>query len=439
MIPRYTRPEMGRIWAPERRFGIWLDVELAACEAMVRLGEVPPEDYAALRKAFDRYEFTAGDVARIDEIEKTVKHDVIAFLTFVEEKGGPAARHLHKGMTSSDVLDTTLAVQLKDATALLLAGMDRVLGAVKKRALEHRRTPIMGRSHGIHAEPTTFGLKVAGWYAEAGRNRERLIRARETVRVGKISGAVGNFAHVDPEIEVEACRALGLEPAPVSTQILQRDRHAELLAALAVAASSLDSFALEIRHLARTEVGEAQEPFGRGQKGSSAMPHKRNPVVAERICGLARVVRAQALVGLENVALWHERDISHSSAERVVFPDSFILTDFLLAEAADIVGNWVVHPDRMRANIDATRGLIYSQSVLLALTKNGLVREEAYQIVQRNSLKAWTEGLDFRALIAADADVTGVLGPQDIDRCFSLTPYLDKIDYIFERVFRHES
>src|SRR5512138_1239642 len=381
MIPRYTRPEMGRIWAPERRFGIWLDVELAACEAMVRLGDVPPEDYAALRKAFDGYQFTAADVARIDEIEKTVKHDVIAFLTFVEEKGGPAARHLHKGMTSSDVLDTTLAVQLAEATALLLAGVDRVMAAVKKRALEHARTPMMGRSHGIHAEPITFGLKLAGWYDAWARRREAIARAGRTVAVGKISGAVGTFANVDPRVEAFVMERLGLAGGEgAATQVVNRDRHAEFFVALA--RSTLEQQATEIRHLQRTEVREAEEPFTAGQKGSSAMPHKRNPILSENLTGLARLVRSYAMASLEDVALWHERDISHSSVERVIGPDATILLDFMLSRFAGLIGNLVVYPEQMQANLRLTNGVIFSQMVLLKLIEKGISREAAYAIVQ---------------------------------------------------------
>src|SRR5512138_1245742 len=436
MIPRYTRPEMGRIWAPERRFGIWLDVELAACEAMVRLGEVPPEDYAALRKAFDGYRFTAADVARIDEIERTVKHDVIAFLTFVEEKGGPAARHLHRGMTSSDVLDTTLAVQLRDATALLLSGVDRVLAAVKKRALEHRRTPMMGRSHGIHAEPVTFGLKLAGWYDAWSRRRAALERAGRTVAVGKISGAVGTFANVDPRVEDHVVRALGLEGGEgAATQVVNRDRHAEYFAALAVAGATLEQQATEVRHLQRTEVREAEEPFTAGQKGSSAMPHKRNPILSENLTGLARLLRSYALAALEDVALWHERDISHSSVERVVAPDATIALDFALHRLAGLIDNLIVYPDAMQANLDRLGGLVHSQGVLLALTKAGLSREAAYALVQRNAMKVWEEKVDFRTALKGDADVRKALSEAEIDGCFALEYHLKHVDTIFARVF----
>ncbi len=396
-------------------------------------GEDPP---AALRTIRKKAGFS---VDRIDAIEKVVKHDIVAFLTSVAEKVGPDSRHIHLGLTSYDVVDTALSMLIKESLEKILNDLRAFHRLLKRQALKHRMTVCIGRTHGIHAEPVTFGFKLLVWYEEIGRHIVRLESALRTISVGRISGSVGTFIHLDPRVEVMALRKLKLRPAKVSTQVLQRDRHAEVLSALALLATSIEKFAVEIRHLQRTEVGEVEEPFTAGQKGSSSMPHKKNPVRCERISGLARLVRANAGVGLENVVLWHERDISHSSAERVVFPDSFILTDFLLADAADIVGNWVVHPDRMRANIDATRGLIFSQSVLLALTRKGVVREEAYKVVQRNSLKAWNEGLDFRALVAADPDVARVLGAEEIERCFSLDPYLAKIDYIFERVLRHES
>ncbi|MGZ5478065.1 MAG: adenylosuccinate lyase [Candidatus Aminicenantales bacterium] len=433
MIERYTRPAMGAIWTEENKYRKWLDVELAVCEAWSRLGKIPP---SALRTIRAKADFS---VDRVDDIERVVKHDIVAFLTSVAEKVGPESRHIHLGLTSYDVVDTALSLLIKESLENLLADLRAFHRLLKRQALKHRRTVCIGRTHGIHAEPVTFGFKILVWYEEIGRHIGRLENALRTISVGRISGSVGTFIHLDPRVEVMALKKLKLQPAKVSNQVLQRDRHAEVLSTLALLATSIEKIAVEIRHLQRTEVHELEEPFTAGQKGSSSMPHKKNPVRAERIAGLARLVRANAGVGLENVVLWHERDISHSSAERIVFPDSFIVTDFLLAEAADIVGHWVVHPDRMRANIDAARGLIFSQSVLLALTTKGLVREEAYQIVQRNSLKAWNEGLDFRALIAADPDVTRVLGPKDIDRCFSLAPYLGKIDYIFERVFRHES
>ncbi len=436
MIPRYTRPEMGRIWAPERRLRIWLDVELAACEAMVRLGEVPPGDYETLRKAFEGFQFGAADVARIDEIERTVKHDVIAFLTFIEERGGPAARHLHRGMTSSDVLDTTFAVQLKEATALVLAGVDRAMAAVKKRALEHRRTPMMGRSHGIHAEPVTFGLKLAGWYDAWSRRREAIARAGETVAVGKISGAVGTFANVDPRVEAFVVEKLGLAGGEAAaTQVVNRDRHAEYFAALAVAGATLEQQATEIRHLQRTEVREAEEPFTAGQKGSSAMPHKRNPILSENLTGLARLLRAWALAALEDVALWHERDISHSSVERVIGPDATIALDFALGRFAGMIENLRVYPERMKENLDLTGGLYEAQRVLLALVGKGVARQEGYVYVQRNAMKVWEEKVDFRTALKRDPDVRRALSDAEVDACFALEYHLKHVDTIFERVF----
>ena len=406
MIERYTRPAMGAVWTEENRYRKWLSVELAVCEAWARLGKIPRP---ALRTIREKADFS---VERIDAIEKVVKHDIIAFLTSVAEKVGPESRHIHLGLTSYDVVDTALSLLIKESLEKLLVDLRAFHRLLRRQALKHRMTVCIGRTHGIHAEPVTFGFKLLVWYEEIGRHIGRLENALGTISVGRISGSVGTFIHLDPRVEVMALKKLKLRPAKVSTQVLQRDRHAEVLSALALLATSIEKFAVEIRHLQRTEVRELEEPFTKGQKGSSSMPHKKNPVRCERASGLARLVRANAGVGLENVALWHERDISHSSAERVVFPDSFILTDFLLADIADIVANWVVHPDRMRANIEATRGLIFSQSVLLALTKKGLVREEAYQIVQRHSLKAWNEGLDFRALVAADPDVARVARPE---------------------------
>ena len=436
MIPRYTRPEMGRIWTPERRYRIWLDVELAACEAMVRLGEVPPEDFEALRRTFDGYAFTAADVARIEEIERTVKHDVIAFLTFVEEKGGPAARHLHKGMTSSDVLDTTLAVQLAEATALLLEGVDRVMAAVKKRAHEHARTPMMGRSHGIHAEPITFGLKLAGWYDAWARRRESIAHAGRTVAVGKISGAVGTFANVDPRVEAFVMERLGLAGGEgAATQVVNRDRHADFFTALAVAGGTLEQHATEVRHLQRTEVREAEEPFTAGQKGSSAMPHKRNPILSENLTGLARLLRGYALAALEDVALWHERDISHSSVERVIGPDATIALDFALHRFAGMIENLRVYPERMKENLDVTGGLYEAQRVLLALVGKGVARQQGYVFVQRNAMKVWEEKVDFRTALKRDPDVSRVLGADEIDACFALEYHLKHVDTIFRRVF----
>ncbi|MGC3997402.1 MAG: adenylosuccinate lyase [Anaeromyxobacter sp.] len=436
MIPRYTRPEMGQLWTSEHRYRIWLDIELFACEAMVQLGDVPAEDLAALRKAFDGYAFTAADVARIEEIEKTVKHDVIAFLTFVEEKGGPAARHLHKGMTSSDVLDTCLAVQLRDAAGLILSGLDRVMAAVRKRAFEHRRTPMMGRSHGIHAEPVTFGLKLAGWYAAWIRRRDALVAASHGVAVGKISGAVGTFANVDPRVEAFVMQKLGLGGAePAATQVVNRDRHAEFFSALALCGAVLEQQATEVRHLQRTEVREAEEPFTAGQKGSSAMPHKRNPILSENLTGLARLLRGYALAALEDVALWHERDISHSSVERVIGPDATIALDFALHRFANMIDNLRVYPERMQENLDLTGGLYEAQRVLLALVEKGVARQQGYVFVQRNAMKVWEDKVDFRTALKGDADVRRVLGEAEIDACFALEYHLKHVDTIFARVF----
>ena len=436
MIPRYTRQEMARIWSPERRLRIWLVVELAACEAMARLGEVPPEDHAHLERTFAGFEFGPADVARIEEIEKTTKHDVIAFLTFLEEKGGIAVRHLHKGMTSSDVLDTTLAVQLKEASALILAGVDRVRAAVKKRAYEHRTTPMIGRSHGIHAEPVTFGIKLAGWYDAWGRRRDAIERAARTASVGKISGAVGTFANVDPRVEAFVMQKLGLAGGEAAaTQVVNRDRHAELFCALAVAAGTLEQQATEVRHLQRTEVREAEEPFTAGQKGSSAMPHKRNPILSENLTGLSRLVRSYALAALEDVALWHERDISHSSVERVIGPDATAALDFALHRFAGMIDGLRVYPQRMRENLELTGGLHEAQRVLLALVGKGVARQEAYVYVQRNAMKVWEEKVDFRTALQRDPDVKRALTDAEIDACFALDYHLKHVDTIFERVF----
>ncbi len=436
MVPRYTRPEMAKVWSPERRLRIWLDVELAACEAMVRLGEVPAADFDSLDRSFTGYQFTPADVARIDEIERTTKHDVIAFLTFLEEKGGAPARHLHKGMTSSDVLDTAFAVQLGEANRLVLEALDGVRAAVKKRAFEHRRTPMIGRSHGIHAEPTTFGLKLAGWYDAWGRRRDALERAGHTVAVGKVSGAVGTFANVDPRVERFVMEKLQLRGAELaSTQIVHRDRHAELFCALGLAAAILEQQATEVRHLQRTEVREAEEPFTAGQKGSSAMPHKRNPILSENLCGLARVVRAAVAPALENVALWHERDISHSSVERVIAPDATLALQFALHRFARMIEGLRVYPERMRENLELTGGLHEAGRVLFALVEKGIGRQEAYVYVQRNAMKVWEDKVDFRAALAADPDVRRALDEREIAACFALEYHLKHVDTIFERVF----
>src|SRR5438874_11001279 len=405
---------MARIWSDEGKLATWLEVELAATAAWAELGVVPSDAAARIADA------SPPSPERIAELEATLHHDTAAFVDAVVEQLGEEGRWFHYGLTSSDVVDTALSLQIREAGALILAGLDRAFSVVTARAEEHRETLQIGRTHGVHAEPTTFGLKLAGWAFELARGRERVARALEGMRVGKLSGAVGTYAATDPELERIGCERLGLEPAPTSTQIIQRDRHAELLASLAVTASSLDGFGLEIRHLARTEVGEVREPFGRGQKGSSAMPHKRNPVVAERICGLARVVRAAALVGFENVPLWHERDISHSSAERVVIPDAFLALDYMLDRFRWLVDGLVVHADRMRANLDATRGLVFSHRLLLALVDSGLGRDEAYRLVQRHAMHAWEDERDFRELVGADAEIAGRLGPEALAGVFDL-------------------
>ncbi len=429
MIDRYTLPEMGALWSEETKFQKWLDVEIAVCEVHAEMGTIPHD---ALEQIKSRASFS---VARIDEIEKTTDHDVIAFTTNLAESIGEASRFVHYGLTSSDVVDTANALLLRDACDLLLKKIEALSDVLKKRALEFKHTPQIGRTHGIHAEPTSFGLTFALWYDEMRRNRTRLEKARETVAVGKISGAVGAFAHLDPIVEEKVCARLGLKAAPVSTQIIQRDNYAEYLCTLGIIASSLDKFALQIRHWQRTEVREAQEKFKRGQKGSSAMPHKRNPILSERICGMARVVRANSIVGLENVALWHERDISHSSAERVVLPDSSIATDYMLHKMASLIDGLVVYPERMLENLKATRGSIFSGQLLLALTKAGVSREQAYEWVQRNATKAWDEGGELRSLVSADKEITGNLSKEQIDRVFSLDNYLRNVDAIFRRVF----
>jgi len=427
VIPRYSRPEMARVWAEERKLELWLDVELAALDAWAELGVVPAESANRIRT-----EAMPPTPQRVSEIEQRTNHDFAAFVDAVGERLDVEGRRwLHYGLTSSDVIDTALALQIREAGALILADIDRALEAVVRRADEHRATLVIGRTHGVHAEPTTFGLKLAGWAFELDRGRRRLSRALEELRVGKLSGAVGTYAATDPELERIACERLGLEPAPVSTQILQRDRHAELLAALAVLASSLDKFALEIRHLARTEVREVEEPFGRGQKGSSAMPHKRNPVVAERICGLARVVRGAALVGFENVALWHERDISHSSAERVVLPDAFLALDYMLDRFAWLVEGLVVRPERMLRNLEASHGLFFSQRLLLALVEAGLPRDEAYVRVQQGAMRAWEEERTFRDIVAADPEIAAHV---DLDAVFDLGAYTRHVDTVFDRL-----
>jgi adenylosuccinate lyase len=417
---------MARVWSEEAKLAHWLEVELAALEGWSHVGFVPADAVRAIR---ERAVPPSPD--RVAEIEAVTNHDLAAFVDAVAERLGPDGRYFHYGLTSSDVVDTALSLQVAAAGSLVLEGLDRALAVVARRAEQHRDTLIMGRTHGVHAEPTTFGLKLAGWAFALDRDRLRLGRALGGMRVGKLSGAVGTYAAIDPEVERFACERLGLEPAPVSTQILQRDRHAELLNALALFASSLDRFALEIRHLARTELREVEEPFAQGQKGSSAMPHKRNPIVAERICGLARVVRGAAVVGLENVALWHERDISHSSAERVIIPDAFLAVDYMLDRFTWLVDGLVVRPERMRENVEASHGLFFSQRLLLALVESGSTRDEAYRAVQRHAMRAWEEGLDFRELVRADAEIGARV---DLDEVFDLGAYTRHVDVVFERL-----
>jgi adenylosuccinate lyase len=429
LIARYTHPEMGRIWTDERRFETWLRVEIAAADAMAAAGVVPLEAAREIR------ERGMIDVSRINEIEQTTGHDVIAFTTAVAETVGPSARWLHFGMTSSDVIDTALALQMREACDVVLHDLDALGDVVRERAFEHRRTAMIGRTHGVHAEPMTFGVKLAVWYAEIRRDIDRVRRARATISVGKLSGAVGMFAHLSPEIEVEFCKRLGLEPAAAASQVIQRDRHAELMTALAITGATLEKVALEIRGLQKTEIGEVEEPFAKGQKGSSAMPHKRNPIGCEQIVGLARLLRANAHAALENIALWHERDISHSSVERVILPDTFIALDHMLRRLTRIVRGMVVHVDRMSENLQRSRGVVFSGTVLLELAKRGVSREQAYEWVQRNAMRSFDERRDFKALLLADADIMRVLTPADIDRAFDLDEQFQHVDAIFERVF----
>jgi adenylosuccinate lyase len=433
MIPRYSRPEMARLWSDENRFATWLEVEIAATEVLVARGTVPKEALAAI-KAKARF-----DVARIEEIEKEVQHDVIAFVSCVAESVGPEGRWLHYGLTSSDVVDTALAILMRDACDLLRADVVDLMEAVKERAFRHKNAPMIGRTHGVHAEPMTFGLKMALWHAELQRQRERLDRARATIAVGKLSGAVGTFSHLPPEVEEAVCARLGLRPAPASSQILQRDRHAEVMTTLALVAASLEKFATEVRALQRTEVREVEEPFGAGQKGSSAMPHKRNPVGCEQVCGLARLVRSNALASMENVALWHERDISHSSVERVIVPDSFLALDHMLARFTRIVKGMTVDEARMRRNLEMGRGLVFSGPLLLALTARGMRREEAYRVVQSHAMEAWRSEGDFRQRVLDDPEVRAALSEAEIEDVFRLERYLTHVDAVFERVFGGES
>jgi adenylosuccinate lyase len=429
MIDRYTRPEMGRIWSNENKFRMWLAVEVAATETLAEAGLVPKQAAREIRRKAD------FDLERIFAIEAEVKHDVIAFTTAVAERIGPASRWLHYGLTSNDVVDTAQALLVRDASIPILQGLERLRDVLRRRALEFKDTPMIGRTHGIHAEPITFGLKLANWYSETLRNIERFQRAAEDMRVGKFSGAVGTFAHLDPELEVKICARLGLKPAAISSQVIQRDRHAAYLCTLAVIASTLDKIATEIRHLQRTEVREAEEYFSEGQKGSSAMPHKRNPVNCEQISGLARVVRANAQAALENVALWHERDISHSSVERVILPDSTILADYLLAKTASLIETLSVYPERMRVNLESTGGLVFSGQLLLDLVEAGVLREDAYRWVQRNAMRAWKEGLNFRQLVLNDPEITARVPRETLERAFDLKRQLRNVDKIFRRVF----
>lgn len=429
LIERYTLPEMAAVWAPENKFRIWLDIEIYACEALADKGEIPRRALAQIKK-------NAGfDIARIDAIEKEVKHDVIAFLSSVAEKVGDSARYMHLGLTSSDVLDTALAVQLKEAAGLILKELTAFQKAIRKQAFKHKHTPMIGRSHGVHGEPTTFGLKLANWHEETKRNIDRLKRARKGVSFGQISGAVGTFAGIDPDVEEYTCKKLGLKPAPISSQVIQRDRHAEYFTTLAIIAGSLEKFATEIRHLQRTEVLEAEEFFAKGQKGSSAMPHKRNPIVSEQICGLARVVRGNAWAALENMPLWHERDISHSSVERIIGPDSSILLHYMLRKMTLLVDRLLVYPKNMKRNLELTGGLVFSGSVLLALARKGASRDDAYQLTQKNAMRAWNGKGNFLSLLKKDKEVAKYLSKKEIEKLFDLKKHLKNVDYIFKRVF----
>jgi adenylosuccinate lyase len=429
MIKRYTRKPMGDIWTEENKYRTWLKVEIAACQAMAEAGKIPQSALDAIR---ERANFS---VERIEAIEAETRHDVIAFLTSVAEFVGPDSRYIHLGLTSSDVLDTSMACLLKYAGEIILEDCDRLLSAIKTRAFEHKETVMIGRSHGIHAEPITFGLKLAVWYDEMRRNRGRMVRAVENISVGKVSGSVGTFANISPQVEARVCQILDLKPAPASTQIIQRDRYAEYFTTLAVIASSVEKISVEIRHLQRTEVLEVEEYFSSGQKGSSSMPHKRNPIGSENLCGLARVIRANALVSLENVPLWHERDISHSSAERVIAPDSTILMDYMLNRLTGLIGNLLVYPERMKENLNQMKGLVFSQQILLALAEAGVSREDAYQLVQYQAMKVWEEKVDFQSLIQNDARISEVLGQEKIKEIFDLDYHLKYINDIFDRVF----
>ena len=429
MIRRYTRERMGRIWSDENKYQKWLQVELLVCEAWASLGKIPQEALEQI-KAKARV-----DPKRIEELEQVTRHDVAAFVMQLEEAVGEAGRYIHMGLTSYDIVDTSLSLLLREAAQLILEDLDQLLEAVKEKAYQYKDTVMMGRTHGVHAEPITFGLKMAIWYEELRRHRERIERAKENISFGKVSGAVGTFAHVPPEVEEYVCRRLGLRPEPVSSQIIQRDRHGEFFCSLALLASSIEKFALEIRHLQRTEILEAEEPFGEGQKGSSAMPHKRNPIGAENLCGLARVVRSNCVAALENIPLWHERDISHSSVERIIAPDSTILIDYMLARLTRIIKGLRVYPEKMRENMELTRGLYHSQGLMLRLIEKGLSRQEAYSTVQRRAMEAWEEGKDFLALVRSDETIRKFLSEEEIKEVFSLKYHLEHVNFIFGRVF----
>jgi adenylosuccinate lyase len=429
MIARYTRPVMAEIWTDRRKFETWLEIELLVCEALAKLNQIPDDAVKEIRAK------AAFDVKRIDEIEKVTKHDVLAFLTNVGESIGPLSRYLHYGLTSSDILDTSFAMLLKKASEIILQDMERLLAVLKVKALEYKETLVIGRTHGVHAEPITFGLKLALWYDEMRRNQLRMERAKEAVSVGKISGAVGTFAHVPPFAEEFVCQRLGLKPAPISTQVIQRDHHAELFTTLAIVASSIEKFAVELRHLQRTEVLEVEESFTGGQKGSSAMPHKRNPISAENLTGLARLVRSYSLPALENMALWHERDISHSSVERVIAPDATLLVDYMLTRLTSILENLVVYPEHMKVNLEKMGGLIFSEGVLLLLTRKGLSREEAYGVVQRSAMRVWEQGEDFKVLLSRDEVIRRLITPEELSAVFDVKNYLKHVETIFQRVF----
>ena len=429
MIERYSREEMAGIWSDENRYRVWLEIELAVCEAWARRGEIPPEDMETIRKK------ASFDVARIEELEKELRHDVLAFLTCVSERVGSASRFIHLGMTSSDVLDTCFSIQLRRAGDLIVAGLSNLLEVLRERAFEHKNTPMIGRSHGVHAEPRTLGLVFALWYDEMRRNLGRMEASRDAASVGMMSGAVGTYASIPPGVERDACETLGLRPAGISTQVVQRDVYAQYFLTLSLVAASVEKIATEIRHFQRTEVREMEEPFAEGQKGSSAMPHKKNPVLAENLCGLSRIVRSNSIAALENIALWHERDISHSSVERIIGPDGTILVDFMLERLRGVMEGLRIYPENMERNIWLTGGLVFSQKVLLRLVRKGVSRERAYELVQRNAMRCWEDGSDFREALGADADVTSLLSGEDLDSCFGLEEDMKNVEHVFETVF----